>query len=142
MNPDDFEKRLQSQPLRQIPGEWRAKILEEAKSSRRSSLDTGHSWLSTLSHQLSTLLWPHPKAWAALAATWIVIAAMQLASSDRTQNIAKTAAPPSPETIVLLQQQNQLLAELFEPAAARDVDRPKHNLNQPRSERRMNALFA
>jgi len=28
VKPDDFEQKLQRQPLRQIPGEWREEILQ------------------------------------------------------------------------------------------------------------------
>jgi hypothetical protein len=70
MNPDDFEKRLQRQPLRKIPSEWRESILQEAKSAPHSSPVIRHSFLSTLNSTLSTILWPNPKAWAGLAAVW------------------------------------------------------------------------
>jgi len=134
MKPDEFEKRLQSQPLRQIPSDWRERILRGARPIGHSSRVTRHSFLSTL-------FWPNPKAWAGLAAIWIVIAAIQFASRDQTKNLAKDAAPNTPERMVLLKQQNQLLAELFAQMPPKDADRPKHNLNQPRSEWRMNALL-
>src|SRR5258708_31493262 len=61
MNSDDFEKRLQRQPLRQVPREWRAEIVQGAEAATRKS-----SWLSLLTSYLSPLLWPHPKPWAGL----------------------------------------------------------------------------
>ena len=33
MSTDDFEKRLERQPLRQIPGEWREEILSAARQA-------------------------------------------------------------------------------------------------------------
>lgn len=142
MNSDDFEKRLQRQPLREIPPEWREKILQGAETPRHSSSVIRHSFLSTLNSKLSTVLWPHPKAWAGLAALWLVIAVVHFASSDSTVQVAKKAEPPSPETLVILQQQQRLLAELVGPAAPRDADRPKPNTMQPRSERRLETVCA
>jgi hypothetical protein len=144
MNTDDFEKRLQRQPLRHVPEEWRADILRAAEASTRNSkLETRNPhWLSTLSHQLSTFLWPHPKAWAALAASWILIMAVQFACGDRTDQIAKKMERPSPESVAVLRQQIQLLAELCDQSPPKDADRPKPNVSQPRSERRTNTLVA
>jgi hypothetical protein len=139
---DEFEKRLQRQPIRELPSEWREEILRGATPSSHSPFVIHHSFLSTLSSRLSTLLWPHPKAWAGLAAAWIVIAVIQFTSSDRTEIIATKAAPPSSDAMVMLQRQNHLLAELFEEMPLKGTDRPKHGLTQPRSERRMNARFA
>ena len=31
MKPDEFEQHLSRQPMRQIPGEWRAEILREGR---------------------------------------------------------------------------------------------------------------
>src|SRR5690349_7998505 len=109
---DDFEKHLQRQPLRKIPSDWREQILQKAKSSPDSSFVIRHSFLSTLNAQLATVLWPHPKAWAGLAAVWLVIAAAQFATGDITIQVAKKYQPPTPESLVILQQQQRLLAEL------------------------------
>jgi hypothetical protein len=136
---DDFEKRLQRQPLRQIPAEWRAEILQAANStapSRHSTLDTRHTgWLSTLNSQLSTILWPHPKAWAGLAAVWIGIFALQFASRDTTQMVARNSVPPSPELIATLKSQEKLLAELLnDNSEVRIADRQKIFSPRPRSD--------
>jgi hypothetical protein len=140
MKPDDFEKRLQSQPLRQIPSEWRKDVLQRATSAPHSSLAIRHSLLSTLNSKLSTLLWPHPKAWAGLAALWIAIAALQFANSD-SASAAKKTAPPSADTLVILQQQSRMMAELVGPMAPHEVDRPKPRA-LPRSERRAETACA
>jgi hypothetical protein len=130
---DDFEQRLQRQPLRQIPGEWRGEILAAATSCHSSHV-TRHSFLSTLNHQLSTLLWPHPKAWAGLAAVWILIFAVDFSVRDKAPVVAEKSAPPSPEVIVQLRQQQRMLAELIGPRDASDADRSKSMVPQPRSE--------
>jgi hypothetical protein len=137
MKPDEFEQKLQRQPLRQVPAEWRTEILAEAREEqtiRHSSFVIRHSWLSTLNHQLSTILWPHPKAWAGLAAVWILIFAVDFSVRDKSPVVAEKAAPPSPEVIVELKQQQRMLVELIGSSQARDAEAPGF-LPLPRSER-------
>src|SRR5437016_3639465 len=77
MKPDNFEKKLERLPLREIPRDWRNDILSAARRAihaqpaPRSTLHGSRSLLSTLNRQLSTLLWPAPRAWAGLAAIWL-----------------------------------------------------------------------
>ena len=104
MNPDDFEKHLQRQPLRQVPGEWREEILSAARQAslpQHAPRTTHHappspSLLSTLHPQLSTLLWPHPAAWAGLAAVWLVILGLNLTTRDASPRLAKHAVAALP----------------------------------------------
>jgi hypothetical protein len=138
MNPDDFEQRLERQTLRQVPAEWRAEILtvaERAPVTRHPPPVTQPPWLSTLNHQLSTVLWPHPKAWAGLATVWILILAVDFSIRDKSPAVAEKSAPPSPEVIVELKQQQRLLAELIGARETRDADRSKPSVPSPRSER-------
>ncbi len=138
MKPDDFEQRLQCQPLRQIPTEWREEILKAAESAvvtPHSPPVTRASWLSVLNAQLSTILWPHPKAWAGLAAVWILIFAVDFSMRDKTPVVAGKSAPPSPDVVAELKQQQRLLAELFGVRDPGDAGRPKATAPQPRSER-------
>ena len=84
-----------------------------ALDPRPSTLDRVCSQL--INFQLSTLLWPHPKAWAGLAAVWLVILAVNFATRETTpRNFARQVAPPSPEMLMVLRQQQLLLAELVE----------------------------
>jgi hypothetical protein len=133
---NEFEQKLSRQPLRKIPGKWRAEILsatDGAKISRHPSLVTRH-WLSTLNHQLSTIFWPHPKAWAGLAAVWIFIFAVDFSMRDHSQNIATKSAPPSPEVMAELRQQKLLFAQLIGSSDAREAEPPKF-FPRPRTER-------
>jgi len=92
---------------------------------------------------LAALLWPHPKAWAGLAAAWVFILAANFATRETSPTLAAhRAVPLSPDTLRLLKQQEQLLAELsgrFEP---READRPKTTMPRPHTERRNGMLNA
>jgi len=129
---DQFEDRLHRQPLRPVPHEWRAEILAAAGSAARP---TPHaSFLATFNQQLASLFWPHPKAWAGLAAVWIFILAVNFSLRDPSPRVAEKSAPPSPEIMVELRQQQLLLAELIGPHETHDADRRKIYLTRPRSE--------
>jgi hypothetical protein len=100
-----------------------------------TSAATNQSWLSPLNHQLSTILWPHPVAWAGLAAVWILILAVDFSARDQSPMVAEKSALSSPEVMVELRQQQRMLAELIEPRDTSDADRSKSFVPQPRSER-------
>jgi hypothetical protein len=135
---EQFEQRLTRQPLRPIPREWRGEILVAARTAqpaRHLSPFTRHSWLSTLNHQLSTIFWPHPKAWASLAAIWVFILAVNFSMGDSSPRRAEKSVPPSPEVMVELRKQQLMLAELIGPREAHDADRPRNIAPRPRGER-------
>jgi hypothetical protein len=137
MKTDDFESRLQSQPMRPIPPDWRAEILAAARDAQpapRASRPAPQAWLLTINHQLSTFFWPHPKAWAGLAAVWILIFAMNFSMHDSSPRLAAKSAPPSPEVIVELKKQQRMFAELVGANEPLDADRRKIFLPRPRSE--------
>lgn len=135
MNPDEqFEKRLQRQPLREVPLAWRAGILsatQRTNSSRHSPLVTGHRvWWREL-------FWPCPQAWAALAAVWLLIMGLNFLSQESLPSVlASHTAPPSSQVRDLLKQQERLFAELVDPLEKSAADRPKSVAPQPRSARR------
>ena len=129
---DDFEKRIQQQPLKQIPGEWRAEILmaaESAISPQRRSGDRSNPIL-----WLRELFWPNPKAWAGLAAVWIAILALNLSTRDSSQIVARKSEPPSPEIVAEVRQQKLMFAQLIGSSDVREAEPPKF-FPRPRSER-------
>jgi len=135
MKPEDFELRLRAQPRRRVPAEWREEILTAAgRASTFESRKQERSWPSTLVARLSTILWPHPVAWAGLAAVWILILAVDFSVRDKTPTMAEKNSPPSPEVIVQLRQQQRLLAELIGPRDSSDAVRSKLLVPRPRSE--------
>jgi hypothetical protein len=127
---EQFERRVSRLPLRQVPREWRAEILREG----RCAAIPNRFWLSTINSQLSTIFWPHPKAWAGLAAVWIFIFALNFSMRDTSLKIVEKSAPPSPEVIVELKKERLLYAELMGPREAMDADRQKIFSPKPRSE--------
>ena len=134
----EFEKKLRRQPVKEIPSAWRAEILAAASAEqtiRHSSSVIRPGWLSTLNSQLSTLLWPHPRAWAGLAAVWVFIFTLNFSTQDKSVMVAEKSSPPSPEVIVELRKQQRLFAELMEPREAPVADRAKTDVPHPRSGR-------
>jgi len=136
MNPDDFEKQLERQPLRTVPADWRAGILQAAKTSVPQS--------STIIPQRSVwwreLFWPCPQAWAGLAAAWVVILLIHFSSAERTESVAKTTTPPSPQEMMVLKEQKQMLAKLMEPFDQPAGEPPKPYVPRPKSECRMESV--
>jgi hypothetical protein len=138
--PEHFEERLERQPLRQVPPAWREDILNAARAAAPAPCPSQRAsraaFLSTLNHQLSTILWPHPKAWAGLAAVWLLIAGLNFAAREPAQpEVARQAAPPPPQLRELLHQQEQMFAELLGPVEQPEADRPKPARPQPHSQR-------
>jgi hypothetical protein len=133
---EQFERRLRCQTMREVPREWRAEILSAAgRGSKAESRAQADRWPSTLVTRLSTLLWPHPKAWAGLAAVWVLILAVDFSTRDTSPRVAEKSLPPSPEVIVELKKQQRLFAELMGSREPLDADRQKTFLPKPRSER-------
>ena len=135
---EQFEQRLRRQTVKTIPVEWRVEILEsarDAQAARHASRITHPSFLSTFHHQLSALLWPHPKAWAGLAAVWVIIFAVNFSVRDGSSKLAAKSAPPSPEVVVELKKQQRMFAELVGANEPPDADRQKIFSPKPRSER-------
>jgi len=128
MKPDDFEKQLEHQPLREIPAEWRDEILGAARAGHRLQL-------STFGFQRSSwwreLLWPCPQAWAGLAAVWMLILAMNAASREPMAAAGSRTSLHLRELIAALQEQRRLFSELIETSAP---DKPPGNAPQPRSD--------
>ncbi|MGO9584629.1 MAG: hypothetical protein ACLP2Y_00250 [Limisphaerales bacterium] len=139
---DEFEQKLQRQPLRRIPADWREEILREGR--RAAVLEIGPADTAALPKWSwpTTLLWPHPKAWAGLAAIWVLILAVNFSARDRSPAVAENFAPPSPEVVADLRQQQRMLAELIGPRDTSDADRSKSFAPQPRSERPFEILTA
>ena len=145
MNTEDkLEQRLRRQPVRQIPSAWREEILSAARAAtpRHPTLDSRPGVFAIIRHQLSTVLWPHPKAWAGLAGVWLVILAVNFATADKTTRTAGNIPLASADTIQGLRQREQFLAELNDRPEPREAERPKVVPPRPHSQRREEILNA
>lgn len=58
-----LEKRIANTPLRPVPEHWRTGVLSTALNAAEKD------WKS----KFKNLFWPHPYAWGALAACWVVV---------------------------------------------------------------------
>jgi hypothetical protein len=131
MKPEDFEQRLQRLPMRLIPKEWRDEILAAVPAS---AAVPRRAWLSILTQQLSTLLWPCPKAWAGLASVWLLAWIFNFGTRDQSHTTLAQGTLDSPQLIQALREQRQLLVELVGNPGTRDKDQPKAAVPSPRSE--------
>jgi len=141
MNRDDqFEKRLSRQPVKLVPPAWRAEILSAAQRA------AGSVHASRIPHHVPwwrELFWPCPQAWAAMAAVWLVICALNFAVQESIPaNLARHGGAPSPQLRELLKQQEQLFAELVGPIRPAEADRRRPIAPSPRSSRREEFLNA
>src|SRR5262245_35883763 len=98
----DFEHELKKQPLRRVPSYWRVEILAAAAVAK-PVIRKGWQWRD--------LLWPSPKAWGALAASWVLIICFNIATRETTSDA-------TPETQVQMrmavEQKRNLQAEIEE----------------------------
>jgi hypothetical protein len=133
MKPDEFEQKLQRQPMRKIPGEWRAEILVAADVDRRKIRE--FTFAATVASGLRQIFWPAPAAWAGLASVWILIFAINFSIRDKMPMVAEKVLPPSPEVVAELRQQKILFAQLIGSSDAREAEPPKLFFPRPRTER-------
>ena len=134
MNEHEFEQRLRDQPMRRIPSQWRSDILAAAQTARPSH----QAAPSSILHFLSSILWPSPYAWGGLAAAWVLIVLVNSSANCESGLVAAKSAPPSPQIMEAVREQQKMLAELIgQPEAPPAViDRPQPRTIQPRSDRR------
>lgn len=134
MSNDDFEKKLERQPMRAVPAEWRAQILREAAGAvpdNRSSAQSKRRSESAATVWWHEWLWPRPVAWASLAAAWVIIAGFHAATPAAP--LVAHQPPPSRETMQRVAEQRRELARLLDfPAETATPQRSKPS--EPRSE--------
>ena len=111
----DFESELKKQSIRPVPEHWRAQILAGARMSKRER----QPWWTAL-------LWPSPKAWATLAAAWVLMAAFSVATREASAPAENAHAA---QIRIAMEEKRRLQAEIEEASLRVDLQ-PK-----PRSER-------
>jgi hypothetical protein len=117
----EFEKQLERQTMRELPREWRSQILKAASGAERP----------TLVERLSGWLWPHPRAWAGLAAAWVVIFLLHLSAPDKPR-FARVSSPMTIQSLAKMHEQTLLMAQLLgslddgdQPAALPPAPKPR-----------------
>ncbi|HVU28591.1 MAG TPA: hypothetical protein VHG71_12750 [Verrucomicrobiae bacterium] len=131
---EQFENRLRHQTLRQIPAEWRDKIIGPTSSlSSLAKIKKMEAGKMSVLRFWRELFWPNPKAWAGLAAVWIFIFILNFSTRDKVPMGAGKVSPSSPDVMVQLKLQQQMLAELMGVNDLHEADRQKF-IPKPRSE--------
>jgi hypothetical protein len=123
MNDDPFIDELRRQPFKSVPPQWKTEILgaamatkamgatacADSESKRKGpSLRAGSAWLEWL--------WPHPAAWAGLAAVWLLILGVNAVTVERSDKPTRAAIVTMPALDVqkALAAQRLMLQELLE----------------------------
>jgi hypothetical protein len=131
---NEFEDILKRTPLRQIPSEWRGKILEAALGTRAEAqfsaenLNSPPSLFAILKSQISSLLWPSPKAWAGLAAVWLVIIGINIGMGTSRQPVKEASSSQTKVTrMAILERQQEVsrLLDSFFPSVIQPLPGPR-----------------
>jgi hypothetical protein len=120
----DFEKQLQGQPLRELPRDWRAEILAAASVPSPSSLRPVHPGLgdaASLGGSFSA--WPSLRAWAALAAVWVVIFLLHFIAPDEPR-LARNSPAMTMQSFAILHEQTLMMAQLLGQTDPADPGQP------------------
>jgi hypothetical protein len=137
MNTDDFEKKLQQQPLRRIPGDWRDAILRTAKQRTSAPAQSpAPALIRAVLIAWRELVRPCRYAWSGLAALWLIFWVInshtQSADTGRRQFASSRS---NSERVQLLEEQRRVLAELTGPIDLSAAEPMRRVHPKPRSER-------
>jgi hypothetical protein len=116
---DEFEALLKRQPLRSVPTEWRREILAAADNA------PAEPWWRPW-------FYPSPVAWAAIAATWLVIIGLNAAARVEPPQTAAHRQESVNGIHAALAERQRLLNELADPDPGKTVSR---DVTQPGSAR-------
>jgi hypothetical protein len=140
MNPEDFEQQIKQRPVRSLPPEWRAEILGAAKAAAQAAPEPRQSIFATIREQLSVFLWPHPRAWAGIAAVWLVIIALRMMEPGAPVQETAEKRPVRQAAVMALTEERRELAQLLGDfhSVQMVLPPPQPMQPRPRSERREN----
>jgi hypothetical protein len=121
----EFENHMQRQPMRDVPPQWRARIMAAAQPKPAP----WREWL-----------WPCPQAWAALGAAWVVICVLHFTTPDEPR-LAGNSHSETPQTFAILQEQTVIMAQLLGPIDGDEQPAALPVGPKPRSEIARRQLF-
>ena len=134
-----FEKRLQDLPQRPLPPAWRQEILSAAlaPATRHVPVASQTDFFYQLKTLVTALLWPNPRAWAGLAAIWMLVIGLNVTTREPVPvGVAQQLVRPSPQMRELLREQERLLADLVGPKDSPEQNQSKPEVPKRRGERR------
>ena len=130
MNTDDFEKRMQQQPFKRLPPEWRTEMfaaakLRDATDSGRVSVSRGpvESGVFSWRNLLLSLRWHL----VGLSAVWffaVILNVASASSSETSTTLAQKRSVQSQPLSAALREHYRLLAEWIGPRTEDAVARP------------------
>jgi hypothetical protein len=138
MNFDDLENELRNQPVRPLPPRWREGILAAAEQQRslaqQRCVEPTASGLQRVEAGWRLWLWPCPQAWLGLAATWLILLALNPSPESGRGIAAKAPIAPNPEALQEVAAQKRELARLLDLPAGGPVPPKAPAPLRPRSE--------
>lgn len=87
---NDFERKLSQQPFRSPPADLRAAIFDAEPPTQKIVAPPAWTWRDWF--------WPAPQAWAALAALWLIFAAISFGNRQDQSILSAATAPDERET--------------------------------------------
>ena len=111
----EFEKKLQKMPLRTIPSDWKDEILKPMTQEQADEkILSWHFWL-----------WPSPKAWTAVATSWLIICGLNFYVGTLPGTTKQSAMMTEPQKLLeIMIQQRKILAILQEPPSPERTEPP------------------
>src|SRR5579859_965098 len=137
MNTDDFEKEVQRQPLRRIPGDWREAVLRTAQEQASSAAQLAEPVLiRAVLISWRELIQPCRYAWSGMAALWLIFWVVNAHTQleERPRQMA-TSSPAGAERIRSLEEQRRVLVELTGPIDLSPAEPLPRAQPKPHSER-------
>lgn len=130
MNTDEFEKRMQQQPFKRLPAEWRTEVL--AAANQHDATSSAHPSAPRAPIESGVLLWRNlllSLRWhlVGLSAVWslaIILNGASASSLERSTTLAqKRSVRSQPLSTALLEHYRQLV-EWIDPRIEEPVARP------------------
>jgi anti-sigma factor RsiW len=110
-----------------------------SEMNRQSAPIREFTFAATVMYALATpyreLIWPARRIWAGFALVWLVIAAVNLADSDRAEVAMSKSKVPQGGMVLAWEQEQKLCRDLLDPPDAREAENLKALPPKPRSDR-------